>query len=49
MNGTKKETDPKILQAACQFHKEREEVMSIAKKKLTNVLLDISKMRKIGL
>lgn len=41
--------DPKLMEAACFYHKEREEVMGIAKRRLANTLLDIDKMKEYGL
>ncbi len=42
------EQDPKVLEAACFFHKEREEVVAIGKKRLANTLLDIDIMKEMG-
>lgn len=43
------EQDPKLMEAACFYHREREEVLGIARRKLANTLLDIEKMKEFGL
>jgi hypothetical protein len=45
---TNEQVDAKTLEAACEFYKEKEEVISIGREKLANRLLDIEIMRQIG-
>ena len=40
--------DPKMLSMACDYSKEKEEVISIAKERLANTLLDIPIIKSVG-
>jgi hypothetical protein len=41
--------DSKTMDMACKFNKEKEEVIGISKERLANTLIDIPKMKAIGL